>query len=418
MDEIRFSKGFRLGVASAATQIDGDCKNSNWYDWHLKGHIKDGSNPDIATRHRDRILEDVELMAGLQINDYRLGLEWARLEPESGKFSDEEFSKVREELELLIKKGIRPLLTLHHFSNPLWFEKQGAFLNKRGVDCYLRFLKECVVRLGDLVNEYITINEPNVYAVNGYFSGEWPPGKRSVFKMLTVTRNMGICHRKGYLAIHKLRREMGFGDTRVGFAHHMRPFEPKNPKNLWHRLCTPIVQYLFEGYISKTYTIGTWRYHGVYADFHAINYYSRTAVSGLRDDRFDNVPKNDLGWEIYPEGLIECADKLHKIIKLPIYVTENGTCDNNDSFRARFIMEHLSVIAKSSLPFERYYHWCFVDNFEWLEGMSAKFGLVHLNNQTLERTVKNSGWFYREMIEYGGITEDMAERYCLTQYHK
>lgn len=418
MDAIRFPEGFRLGVASAATQIDGDCRNSNWYRWYLEGHIKDGSNPDVATHHRDRVEDDTSLMASMGIHDYRFGLEWSRLEPQKGVFCDEEYARVRDELTLLINKGIRPLVTLHHFSNPLWFEDQGGFLTKEGIKDFLEYVDQTIGRIGDLVNEYITINEPNVYALNGYFAGTWPPAKRSFFKMRRVIKNMGICHRKSYIHIHNIRRQMGLTDTRVGFAHHMRVFAPKNPKNPWHRLCNRIVIYYFQDYISKTYTIGPRKYYGVYADFHAINYYSRTSVSGLHDETFENVDCNDLGWEIYPDGIVECAHDMSKIIKLPIYVTENGTCDNHDAFRPRFIYEHLAAISKSDLPFQRYYHWCFVDNFEWLEGMSAHFGLVCFDPATFERTIKKSGEFYKEIIKAGGIDAQIISQYCDCSYHK
>ncbi|MDO4544032.1 MAG: family 1 glycosylhydrolase [Clostridia bacterium] len=414
MQAIRFKEGFVAGVATAATQIDGDCKNSNWYDWYKRGNIKDGSNPDIATEHRKRLKEDTGLLVSLGIRNYRFGLEWARIEPECGKFCEEEFALVRRELELLKAGGVRPLLTIHHFSNPMWFEKQGGFCNRAGVECYLRLVSEVVKRLGDLVSEYITINEPNVYAMNGYFAGTWPPGKNSLSATLRVMKNMGVCHRRAYELIHKLRSDMGYSDTRVSYAHHMRAYAPKNHKNLWHRFCTPIVRYLFQDRISKTYLKEGGK---LFCDFHAVNYYSRTAVEGLRDGTFDNVDKNDLGWEIYPKGLIVCARELYELARLPIYVTENGTCDNEDSFRARYIYEHLKEIVQSELPIERYYHWCFVDNFEWIEGMAARFGLVRLKAD-MDREVKASGRFYAEMIENGGVTDDMIERYCKQEYHK
>ncbi len=418
MDAFGFPKGFRLGVATAATQIDGDCRNGNWYDWYQKGRIKDNSSPDVATRHLEHLDEDTAMLVFLGVRDYRMGLEWARLEPEDGVFSDAAFDQVRQELLLLRRQGIRPLLTLHHFSNPMWFERMGGFLHPRSVKIFLRFVDEAVRRLGDLVEEYITINEPNVYASGGYFFGSWPPGHHNFFEMWRVVRRMGECHRKAYLHIHRLRREMGLTDTKVGFAHHMRPFVPLDPKNPWHRFCTWVEKTMFQDYITRTYTIGTRRYHGVYADFHGINYYSRTAVAGLKDGTFPSVPKNDLGWEIYPEGLLACVREQLAVMDLPVYVTENGTADTDDAFRARFLYDQLRLIAESGLPIERYYHWCFVDNWEWAEGFTARFGLVHLDTETLARTVKDSGFFYRDMIEAGGVTEAAIEQYIKGQtYH-
>lgn len=423
MDAFRFPESFSLGVASAATQVDGDCKNSNWYDWYQKGHIKDGFDPDVATMHRKFLREDTELMASMGIGHYRFGLEWARIEPREGVFSDEEFDKIRGEILLLRGKGISVLITIHHFSNPLWFEEKGGFLSPDSLQIFLRLTEQVVEKLGDLVSEYITINEPNVYAVSGYLGGDFPPGENKLLKTLKVIKNMGVCHRRAYERIHALREKMGYTDTRVGFAHHMRAFAPYHPQNPWYRLCANASEYLFQGQISKSYLLGPAGDKGRYADFLGLNYYSRTASKGFADGTFPGVPVNDLGWEIYPQGIVDCCRKLHAILpELPIYITENGTADNSDAFRTRFLYEHIKVLCESGLPVTRYYHWCFVDNFEWLEGFTARFGIVALNTETMERTVKGSGRFYQRMIENRGVTAEMAaaameEAYPIGAYH-
>lgn len=409
MDSFTFPGGFSLGVSSAATQVDGDCKNSSWYDWYKKGHIKDGSDPDITTMHRKYIKEDTALMASMGIKRYRLGLEWARIEPEEGVFSDEEFGKIREEIALLKENGISVLVTLHHFSNPMWFEKKGGFMSPDYLEIFLRFVERTVRELGEAVNEYITVNEPNVYAVSSYFGGDFPPGENSMTKTLRIIDRLGVCHRRAYETIHRVRAQMGYDDTLVGFAHHMRAFAPYKAKNPFHVVCTKLSKYLFQGKINKTYVKGTAKDKGVYADFLGVNYYSRTASKGFADGTFPGSNVNDLGWEIYPQGIVQCCAELHGILPdLPIYITENGTADNNDAFRTRYIYEHVKALCESGLPVTRYYHWCFIDNFEWLDGFSARFGIVKLDTETMERTVKASGRFYSGMIENGGVTEEMA----------
>ena len=282
-----------------------------------------------------------------------------------------------------------------------------------------------VAELGDIVSEYITINEPNVYAVFGWFFGDWPPGKKSLASTLRVYNRLCECHVKAYGLIHRLREEMGHTDTKVGYAHHMRVFEAKNPRNPWHRVCTPIMRRLFQTSFSKAFLTGKacWplrRVHGVgegpFCDFHAVNYYSRAAVTGFSEEYMDNVSVNDLGWEIYPEGIVQCAKELYALAKLPIYITENGTCDNTDAFRSRYICEHLEALFGSGLPVERYYHWCFTDNFEWLDGNSARFGIVHVDYATQQRSVKRSGEFYSRMIAERGVTQEMQSEYCNVEY--
>lgn len=417
MDAFCFPENFSLGVASAATQVDGDCKNSNWYDWYKKGHIKDGFDPDIATMHRKFLREDTELMASMGIRHYRFGLEWARIEPQEGEFSDGEFDKIRQEIILLQDKGISVLLTIHHFSNPMWFEEKGGFLSPDYLQIFLRLTEKVVEKLGDIVSEYITINEPNVYAVSGYLGGGFPPGENKLSKTLGVIKNMGVCHRRAYEKIHALREEMGYADTKVGFAHHMRAFAPYHAQNPWHRFCARVSEHLFQDKISKSYLLGTSGDKGRYADFLGLNYYSRTASKGFEDNTFPGVSVNDLGWEIYPRGIVECCAKLNRIMPdLPIYITENGTADNTDAFRTRFIYEHVKALCESGLPITRYYHWCFVDNFEWLEGFTARFGIVELNTETMERTIKNSGEFYRKMIENKGVSAEMASAALEEEY--
>lgn len=408
MKTFLFPEGFELGVSSAATQIDGDCKNSNWHDWYLKGHIIDSSDPDIATRHRDFLKEDTELMASMGIGHYRFGLEWARIEPEEGVFSDEEFEKVREELELLRKNKISVLLTIHHFSNPLWFEKSGGFLRRDCVEIFVRLCEKVVEKLGDLVSEYITINEPNVYAVNGYLDGSFPPGQKSLVNTLRIIEIMRKCHQEAYRAIHHKRYQMGYFDTKVSFAHHMRSFAPLDDKNPMHRLAAKTSEYFFQTRLQESYILGN-GHEGRFVDFLALNYYTRTASSGLADGVFPGKEINDLGWEIYTEGIVECAEKLHALCPdLPIYITENGTADNEDLFRRRYLYEHIKALCDSALPVTRYYHWCFVDNFEWNEGFSARFGIVWLDTETMERKIKKSGEFFSQMIAEKGVTEEMA----------
>jgi len=125
---------------------------------------------------------------------------------------------------------------------------------------------------------------------------------------------------------------------------------------------------------------------------------------------------NDLGWEIYPAGIVEAARKVYELLPRPIYITENGVCDNTDRFRARYIAEHLQAVCGSDLPIERYYHWCFCDNWEWVEGFTARFGLVHVDFDTQERTVKRSGEFYRRVIAEGGVSEALYQAFCDVPY--
>lgn len=409
-----------LGVATASAQIEGGNVGSNWNDFCSKNKINDGSDVARANKHYEKMEEDIALLKTLNIQAYRMSLEWARIEPVQGSFDGKAVKHYRRELKLLNEAGIKPLLTLYHFSHPLWFEKLGGFEKRENILIFLRFAEFCITELGDLCSDYITINEPNVFAVQGYLLGLWPPEKKSIFKTFKVINNFIACHCAVYELIHKIRKEKGLTAAHVSFAHHMQVFSPVNPKSMVDKICTKLFAHLFQGGIMRACFKGEFMFpfknilhikKKQYIDFIAINYYSRQAVKGFWYKPFADKPKNDLGWEIYPQGLIECAKTCYACLPLPIVISENGTCDNTDAFRSRYIYEHIKKIAESKLPFEGYYHWCFIDNFEWREGESARFGLVHCNYETQERTVKNSGRFYAELIEKRGADKSMMEKY-------
>ena len=417
----------KLGAASAATQIEGGGFVHTWSDWYNKGHIKDGSNPARANDHLNRWKEDIDIMSDMGIKNYRLSVEWARLEPKKGVYDDEAVKWYRCLLEYLKTKGISPLLTIHHFTNPLWFEEDGGFAQPKNIPVYLGFVEYVIRKFSDLADEFVTINEPNVFAVMGYNDGVFPPGKRSMFAAMKVQSVMASCHVLAYDLIHKLRNELGYKNTKVGFAHHARVFVPKNKHNLWHRLCASLVSLMFQNALTRACLLGRFIFplkkygkihSGCYADFLGLNYYTRSTVSSLADGVCKEGPHNDLGWEIFPQGIAMCAADLYKLLQKPIYITENGTCDNDDSFRSRYIYDHIKALIDSRLPVERYYHWSFTDNFEWCEGESARFGLVHVDYQTQKRTIKNSGRFYYAMIINKGVTKEMYDEFVALQtYH-
>ena len=426
MRSFTLKEGLLLGSATAATQIEGGDENNNWARFAAEGKVKDGTTPVRADDHYARFQEDIDLMAEMGLRIYRFGIEWSRIEPKQGEYCEEALAHYREEIAYMRKKGIRPLLTLHHFTNPLWFEDMGAFEHKDSPEIFLTFVKKAIESFGDLVSEYITINEPNVYATNSLLFGEWPPEKRSMGAVVRAFSNMTAAHIKAYIYIHEKRREMGFDDTRVSFANHLRVFAPENPKNLLHCFFARASEYLFQDAITTAMMTGRCRYpilrrrgvrKGKYYDFIGINYYSRSTVKGLADGVRADCFKNDLGWEIYHEGLIELSERLYQKYHAPVFVTENGTCDNTDAFRPRFIYDQLKLISECENHITRYYHWSFLDNFEWKEGESARFGIVHVDYETQRRTVKNSGKLYASIIQNGGVTEETFEKFVKNSHY-
>jgi beta-glucosidase len=458
---------FLLGTATAALQIEGGDRNNSWYRWCEEGYIKDGSHCVRACDHWNRVDEDVELLRDLGCETYRMGLEWSRIEPEPGSFDIEALKHYRYEINTLLDTGIRPLVTLHHFSNPLWFEDRGGWTARDAAERFLNYVEVVVDYLGDLVSDWVTINEPNVYLSFGFLFGIWPPGERSIRGYIRGARQITLAHLRAYALIHE-RYSARVGDRverparaqrntvppRVGAAHHMRLFDPARDHpadrlvaRLYDRFFQQIfIQGMTEGRFPRPFpgsrALRAARQRAQKAarasggaqnardashtpltsDFFGLNYYSRDMVrfafepAGAfgKTELPPDAPTNDLGWEIYPEGLLRTLRRIATYYPLPIFITENGTCDNDDRFRARFIHDHLSAVRSAldeGIDVRRYYHWSLMDNFEWLEGESARFGLIHVDYESGERRIRGSGRFYREICRNHGVTADTLARF-------
>lgn len=420
-----FSLTTELGVATAATQIEGGDCDTVWHRWAAEpGRIADGSTPARAADHWNRWEQDTALLADLGLRHYRMGLEWARIEPRPGRFDADVLARYRDELTALRAAGVRPLVTLWHFNDPGWLVDAGGWLGPAPVRHFVAYVREVVTTLGDLVTDWVTVNEPNVYAALGHLLGEWPPGHRSLPETARVMSTLTAAHIAAYQVIHELQPQ-----ATVCVANHLRAFTPANPGHPLHRASAGALDHLFQGALTEAMSTGRFRPplrrpHGVrpgrYVDVQGINYYSRSRITDPRDPMptATGVPVNDLGWEIHPAGLVDLARRIHERYRVPIWITENGTADATDAFRARFVHDQLRAIAGSGLPIERYYHWCFTDNWEWVEGEGPRFGLVHLDYDTQVRTVRDSGRFYASVIANRGVTEQAYEQWVAAQHYR
>lgn len=425
---------FLFGTATASLQIEGGDINNNWYRFCEENKTKDGTHCKMADDHWNRYEEDINLMKKLNMKVYRMSIEWSRIEPKEGTFCNEALSHYRDEIKMLIDNNIRPLVTLHHFSNPIWFDDLGGWANPKSIEYFKRFTQKVVYNLGDIVSEWITINEPNVYLEGTYSSAHFPSGISNVSYYFKAMKNMILSHIEAYNIIHKIRKVKGFsGETMVGVANHIRVFDTsdndvlaKLPKSLleysFHKL---VINGMVYGKLSFPLGFGVYPYgRKVFCDFFGVNYYSRDIVkfswkpSRLFSDLKvkEGSETNDMGWEIYPEGLYRVCKKYWNIYKKPIFITENGICDSKDEKRTKFIYDHLLVVKKlidEGVYVERYYHWSLLDNFEWAEGLSQRFGLIEVDYETQKRTIRKSGEFYGEIAKLNGVTQSIIEKYLV-----
>lgn len=423
MAGLKFPDGFLWGSATSAHQVEGNNRNNHWWAWEQEGgHILDGSVSGLACDHYAKYKEDIQLLKELGHQCYRFSLEWSRIEPARGKFDAREIEHYRDVLETLIDNQITPMVTLHHFTNPLWLQKMGGWENPEIIALFENYTIRIADELGDLIQFWNTINEPMVVALLGYLLGLHPPNKQDRAIYLKVAVNLLKSHAKSYHAIHRTIK--GSRRPQVGIVKNLTAYEPFDPKsplditasakydeefNWWflNGISNGIVAPPFGNeevlpYLKKT------------RDFIGINYYNRFLI---KEGDPNPIPgpgeKNDMGWEIYPEGFYNLLIAVKKY-QVPIYITENGISTTQDERRCRFLLQHLEAIHRAinqSVDVRGYLHWALMDNFEWQHGFKMRFGLVEVDYATLERKPRPSAYLFREINQANMITTQLQEKY-------
>jgi beta-glucosidase len=431
---VTFPSDFLWGTATAAHQVEGGNTNNNWYAFELEpGRIfKDQRSGRACDWWAGRAEEDILRMAELNTNAHRLSIEWSRLVPEPGSWNSDAVERYRQILSAMREAGVRPMVTLHHFTNPLWMEKAGGWLHEESVGWFQRYVRGAVQDLGDLCDTWCTVNEPNVYAAQGYFNGKFPPGHTSMGEYFQVLHNLLAAHARAYHAIHELQPA-----AKVGLAKHMIAWYPRHPRNPLGKKVTRLLDDMFNDITLNALRTGAWRplfgkkgvIHHISGtlDWVGLNYYQRYDAGfslgaltsmGISYSAREGMPKGPEGWgELYPDGLLESLERFRGTFGLPIHITENGVPDEDDSVRPGFLLRHLHRTWKSiqdGCPVKGYFFWSLLDNFEWAEGYDPRFrfGLYGMDFEAQERTLRKSGELYREITRAGRIDREMIEAFA------
>lgn len=423
-----FPPDFLWGTATSSHQVEGGNLNNDWWSWEqVEGHILDNHKSGLACDWWAHAESDLDLAAEMGNNAHRLSIEWSRIEPEPSVFAEDALLRYREILQAMHARGLEPMVTLHHFTNPLWLVEKGDFDSDLVVDYFRRYSRKVVSALGDLVPKWITINEPMVYFVLRYLDQVFPqPLDSGWLAGLRALGNMLRCHAAAYQEI-----KAAYPQTQVGIAKHYRPIEAWPPGNFLDRGWARRVNHFFNelwldcavsGRLKWPLGRGTIQHLAGSFDFVGINYYSRSLV------RFPPKPGrlyepggppgatlvDDDFFEVYPGGLFNSIKSVLKYRK-PIYITENGLPDAADRLRPAFILQHLREVWRAinfNFPVMGYYHWTLVDNFEWDRGWTQRFGLIELDPQTQERRWRPSAELYREICQTNSISSALAAHYA------
>ena len=436
-----FPPDFLLGAATAAYQIEGGVREGNrgesiWDRFsHTPGKTYQGHTGDVACDHYHRRREDVELMAKLNLRAYRFSIAWPRVVPGgTGPVNPVGLDFYDRLVNALLEKDILPFVTLYHWDLPQALQDAGGWPNRNLVGYFADYAAAVVRRLGDRVRHWITFNEPWVFVFKGYFAGEHPPGLTDLTAATQAAHHVLVAHGKAADAL----RAYGDAETRVGITLNLSHVDPATDSQ-----ADLEAAHRYDGYLNRWFLDPL--FHSRYpedmlslwgdrapqsqpndltglpeqVDFLGINNYSRAIVSHQGgsppvDVTFhhpEDAQYTEMGWEVYPDGLYKLLMRVHRDYSpCSIYITENGTAFPDvlqpdgvvdDQDRIDFLQSYTFAAHRAleeGVPLKGYFVWSLLDNFEWAHGYSKRFGIVYVDYTAQERIIKQSGYWYREMI--------------------
>ncbi|MEK7618771.1 MAG: family 1 glycosylhydrolase [Patescibacteria group bacterium] len=380
---------FQWGVATSAFQNEGKPSPSNWKQWVDAGKTETTVAPADEWRDIHTFQADVERMKKLGITHLRMSIAWDRVCPARGVIKSEVLMQYRYMLRLLQEAEIKVSMTLWHFVDPAWFPGWDR-ANDHDIDQFIMYALRVQDMFEELVDSWVTFNEPWVFSRMGWLSGQWPPGRTGRLDLADrVVKNMIKTHNQVYDLFQKVTKRP------VGIVHNMD-------------LATPLTGSLIEwGVAALLEWYFNWRLlKAVKVDFVGLNYYFRVrvimGVPLMINQLVPEKDRNDFGWEIYPYGMYLSLVRVARHKNVPIIVTENGVADRFDTKRANALLDHLQWLVEARLAgvdVRGYYHWTLLDNFEWAAGTNQKFGLFEVDQVTRRRIERPSARLYASIID-------------------
>ncbi len=410
-----FPKDFFWGASTASHQVEGGTHNQ-WSVWelsvaaeHAKGAgkrldwmhswtaIKDqAENPENyisgkGVDHYKRYKEDFAIAKSLNLNAFRFGIEWSRIEPEEGEWNQAAIDHYKQYIKDIRAQGMEPFINLWHWTNPVWFEEKGAFEKRKNLIYFDRFVQKVAEELLDDVTYVLTINEANTYSSFSYVLGIMPPqGRNRAITSLKVYYNLMLAHRRSYKILKGVKSQL-----QVGVAQNATANFPHSKNNPLERLAVKASDYYWDVWFYKRINKCQ---DFVGMNFYFVNYWKGVAIDNPKDPE----TTNDYGWYMEPGRVYDVIMRLSRKFNKPVIVTENGVADAQDQFRQWWIEETITAMDRAladGADVRGYLHWSLVDNFEWAEGWWPKFGLVEVDRKTMKRTIRPSAQWYGERIK-------------------
>lgn len=404
MEKRKFPKNFLWGASTSAHQVEGGNHNQ-WTEWEKlhAGELGRGAEKQVAwmpgwkmveteaespanyisgrgVEHYKRYREDFDILGELNMNAFRFGIEWARIEPKEGEWNEKEIAHYRKYINELQKRGIEPIPTLWHWTFPVWFADKGGFEERGNVRYFERFVSKIAAEFGDSLRYVLTLNEPNVYSVISYVSGEWPPQHHNPALGFWVYRNLTRAHKKAYRILKLANPKL-----MVGLTLNLADMQPVKPGNALNRMLVNAKAYVWNWwFLDRTRD---------QLDFIGVNYYFTEYDTWKGKVVNPKEPLSDLGWYMEPGAIGRLLDAVWRRYHLPLMITENGLADREDKHRKWWLeqtMEAMQEALGRGIELIGYLHWSLLDNFEWAYGWWPNFGLVSVDRKTMKRTIRPS----------------------------
>jgi len=357
-------------------------------------------------------------MKDLGVSAYRFSFEWSKIEPEEGKFDQSAIQHYHDVIDALLRNNITPWVTLHHFTNPLWFHQKGDFEKRENIDYLVKFSVRMFNEFSSKVKYWNTINEPSVFVHHGWFTKMFPPGKEEAALVAEVLANVLEAHVRMY---HTLKALPNGKEAQIGVVINIPQFDPWRP---WYPLdvfVCDVIDHVFNGVVMHFFKTGVYNFRFFLVnvqrtipdavnsnDFVGLNYYShfhlKFEFNLTLPVKFTHQPNSlmtDFAYPVYPEGLYRAIQRISEL-GLPVYITENGIPDEFDDRRHFFLRRYLYALSKAvkdGYPVKGYFYWSLLDNFEWGEGYLMRFGLYEVDFETQKRTLRDGSKYFQKVVQ-------------------